>query len=368
MTEKYLLLTPGPLSTSEKVRKAMMTDRCTWDSDYNNMVQEIREELVSLAVKDKARKALYTSVLMQGSGTFGVEAVTGSVIPKGGKLAVLSNGAYGRRIAEIAERLHIPQIDLRFDECERPDSRLLAELLSDDPAITHVAVVHCETTTGILNDIASVAKTAKSSGKTLIIDAMSSFGGIPFFIDELDADFVISSANKCVEGVPGFSFIIAKRASLEKCAGCARSLSLDLYSQWKTMEEQGGKWRFTSPTHCVAAFKDALRELKEEGGVAARSRRYQENERLLAEGMEKLGFAPVLPKELRSPIITSFFYPDKAFDFAAFCQYLKKEGFVIYPGKLTEKATFRIGNIGSVSGEDITRLLSKIAAMKNSGR
>ena len=362
MTEnKYLLLTPGPLTTTAAVKAAMLRDWCTWDRDYNDLVEKLRGDLVEMALRDRAKRAGYTAVLMQGSGTFAVESVIGSVIPQGGKLAVLSNGAYGRRIAEIAGILKVPAVELRFDECERPDAATLAVMLDDDPAVTHVAVVHCETTTGILNDIESVARAAKSRGKKLIVDAMSSFGGIPLFMDVLEIDFLISSANKCIEGVPGFAFVLANRAALSECAGLARSLSLDLYGQWKTMEEHGGKWRFTSPTHVVCAFAEALRELKAEGGAAARNRRYAANRDMLVRGMEGLGFKALLPAELRSPVITSFLYPDGiGFDFAEFYESLKRDGYVIYPGKLSERDTFRIGNIGDIREKQITGLLAAV--------
>lgn len=358
---KYLLLTPGPLTTTAGVKEAMLRDWCTWDRDYNDVVEELRRGLVEMALRDRAECANYTSVLMQGSGTFAVESVIGSVIPRGGKLAVLSNGAYGRRIAEIAGILKIPAVELRFDECERPDAAMLSEMLADDPAVTHVAVVHCETTTGILNDIESVGRVAKSCGKKFIVDAMSSFGGISLYMDDLDIDFLISSANKCIEGVPGFAFVIAKRAELAECGGRARSLSLDLYSQWKTMEEHRGKWRFTSPTHVVVAFAEAMRKLKEEGGVVARNMRYTANRDMLIRGMEELGFRALLPDELRSPVITSFLYPEGVgFDFTDFYESLKRDGYVIYPGKLSERNTFRIGNIGDIREEQITGLLAAV--------
>ncbi len=362
MTEnKYLLLTPGPLSTTAGVKEAMLRDWCTWDRDYNDVVEGLRRDLVEMALRDRAKLPVYTAVLMQGSGTFAVESVVGSVIPRGGKLAVLSNGAYGRRIAEIAGVLKIPAVELRFDECERPEAATLAEMLEDDPAVTHVAVVHCETTTGILNDIESVGRVAKRYGKKFIVDAMSSFGGVPLYMDDLEIDFLISSANKCVEGVPGFAFAVAKREALAACAGRARSLALDLYSQWKTMEEHGGKWRFTSPTHAVVAFAEAMRELKAEGGVAARNRRYTANRDLLVRGMARLGFRALLPAELRSPVITSFLYPaDDGFCFTDFYEFLKGEGYVIYPGKLSERDTFRIGNIGDIREEQIAGLLAAV--------
>lgn len=354
----YVLLTPGPLSTSKKVKAAMLRDWCTWDQDYNQLVQSIRSRLVTMA---SSKPDDYTTVLMQGSGTFSVESVIGSVIPKDGKLLVLANGAYGKRMAQIADVLGIYSIVLDAGETKPVNVKQLEEVLKVDPSITHVAVVHVETTTGMMNPIADVARIAKQYGKTLILDAMSSFGGIPIDIAELDIDYLISSANKCIQGVPGFGFIIARKESLAKCKGIGRSLSLDLYDQWETMEQGNGKWRYTSPTHTVRAFDQALQELEEEGGVARRFERFTRNQQTLVAGMQRMGLQPLLPIELQSPIITSFLYPDSSvFSFDEFYARIKQEGFVIYPGKITTAATFRIGNIGDVHLPVIERLLQGI--------
>ncbi|NOU69386.1 2-aminoethylphosphonate--pyruvate transaminase [Paenibacillus sp. LMG 31461] len=354
----YLLLTPGPLSTSKKVKAAMLRDWCTWDQEYNQLVQSIRSRLVQMATTDPSA---YTTVLMQGSGTFCVESVIGSVIPPTGKLLVLTNGAYGKRIAQMAEVLGIYAIVLDAGETKPVNVKQLEEVLKVDASITHVAVVHVETTTGMINPIEDVAKVSKKYGKTVIVDAMSSFGGVPVDVADLDIDFLISSANKCIQGVPGFGFIIAKKEALFTCKGLARSLSLDLYDQWETMEHGNGKWRYTSPTHTVRAFDQAMQELEEEGGVMARFERFTRNQQTLVEGMQKLGFQTLLPKEWQSPIITSFLFPDSTvFSFDEFYARMKEEGFVIYPGKITAAPTFRIGNIGDVHLEDIHRLLQGV--------
>ena len=259
----YLLLTPGPLTTSETVKEAMMTDWCTWDADYNvHIVEEIRKSLVALATTATNE---YTSVLLQGSGTYCVEAVIGSVITPKHKLLILSNGAYGDRMGHIAEYHGINYDMLAFEETEQVSVDYVDDYLSNNSDITHVAVVHCETTTGILNPLKEIAHIVKLHNKKLIVDAMSSFGGVPLDMYELGIDFMISSANKCIQGVPGFGFIIARKSELLHCKGISRSLSLDIYDQWETMEKGHGKWRFTSPTHVVRAFKQALAELEEEG-------------------------------------------------------------------------------------------------------
>ena len=347
----YILLTPGPLTTSQTVKEAMLTDWCTWDEDYNlHIVEEIRKSLVSLATQHTGD---YTSILLQGSGTYCVEAVIGSVIKPGDKLLILSNGAYGDRMGNIAEYHGISYDMLAFDETEQVSVSYVDDYLSHNAEITHVAVVHCETTTGVLNPLKEIAHLVKMHGKKLIVDAMSSFGGVPLDVHELGIDFLISSANKCIQGVPGFGFIIARRSELLHCKGVSKSLSLDIYDQWEAMEKGHGKWRFTSPTHVVRAFKQAMDELAEEGGVEARHN-----------GMRSLGFQTLLPDEIQSPVITSFLYPHADFNFKAFYTQLKERGFVIYPGKISQADTFRIGNIGDVHPEDFRQLIEIIRECK----
>lgn len=357
LENSYLLLTPGPLSTSNTVRSAMLRDWCTWDDEYNQLIQGIRNKLVQLATK---QTEIYSAVLMQGSGSFSVEAVLGSVVPKNGKLLVINNGAYGARIVQMARCLNIAVIELKTAETDIPDLNEIERLLEDDN-ITHVACVHCETTTGILNPIEQIGRLVKAKKKVWIVDAMSSFAGVPMDIAALEIDFLISSANKCIQGVPGFGFVIAKTALLEQCQGRARSVSLDLYDQWFTMEQNNGKWRFTSPTHVVRAFEQALIELEQEGGIEARHQRYVKNQQILAEGMRTLGFKTILSSNaVQSPIISTFLYPNQNFNFKDFYEALKCSGFVIYPGKVSTLDCFRIGNIGEVYPEDMQKLLTAI--------
>lgn len=349
----YKLLTPGPLTTTDSVKREMMNDHCTWDRDYKNITQNIRKELLSLA---RVSENEYTVVLMQGSGTFGVESVLTSVVGEGEKLLIISNGSYGERMVQIAEYSGLEHRNLSFGYDAIPNCDDIAAVLDEDEDITHVAVVHCETTSGILNDIEVISKIVKKKGKSLIVDAMSSFGGIDIDLSKLDIDYMISSSNKCIQGVPGFSFIICKKKELDKCNGKARSLSLDLYGQWKEMDKDG-KWRFTSPTHVVLAFARALKELKLEGGIAVREKRYRENNKLLRERMENIGIKSYVKEEYQSPIITTFLYPERYdFSFEKMYNYIKERGYAIYPGKLTDIDTFRVGNIGEIYREDIERL------------
>ncbi|MBX7074593.1 MAG: 2-aminoethylphosphonate--pyruvate transaminase [Pirellulales bacterium] len=353
----YLLLTPGPLTTSKSVKEVMLRDYCTWDHEYNDIVTRLRADLVRLAGGD----ARHAAVLMQGSGTFSVEATIGSALPADGKLLVVNNGAYGKRIADIARCLRIACTEITQSEAAPADLTRIEQELKTDSAITHLALVHCETTTGILNPAAEAGQLARRYGKTFLLDAMSSFAGIEFTIDEVDAQFLVSSANKCLQGVPGFGLIVADRRALEATEGRARSLSLDLFDQWREMETKHGKWRYTSPTHTVRALAAAIAELDAEGGIAARARRYRENHRVLVEGMERLGFRPLVAAEHRSPIITSFIFPDyPQFRFETFYEALKRRRFVIYPGKVSQAETFRIGTIGHVFPDDMRELVAAI--------
>jgi len=359
---QYLLLTPGPLTTTRTVRESMMQEYSTWDVDYNGIVQSIRTRLVELATGDAANPDTHTAVLMPGSGTFTVESVVGSVIPSDGKLLVLNNGAYGARITTIARMLKVDTVELGQAEIEPTDLGQVEQMLAGDPAITHVAMVHCETTTGMLNPVEAVGEIVRRLGRVFILDAMSSFGGIPMSMELSGAHYLISSANKCVQGVPGFGFVVADRAMLEATEGWSRSHSLDLFDQWRVMETNGGKWRFTSPTHVVSAFARALDELKEEGGIKARHTRYVANQKTMVKGMRALGFRTLLGDDLQSPIITSFYYPDDAeFEFQKFYDALKSRGFVIYPGKVSHAQCFRIGSIGDVQPEDMTGLVGRIS-------
>ncbi len=354
--KNYKLLTPGPLTTTSTVKEEMLFDRCTWDNDYKEITQKIRTQLLDLA---NASEEDYTVVLMQGSGTFAVESVISSTISKNDKVLIVTNGAYGERIVKMAKYigLNFIQYSIAYDELPREEE--LRDIIEKDQAITHIVMVHCETTTGILNPIEMVAELSKEYNKTLMIDAMSSFGGIEIDVQKLEIDYLISSANKCIQGVPGFGFVIAKLDQLVQCEGIARSLSLDLFDQWKEMDKDG-KWRFTSPTHVVAAFSKAIDELIEEGGISARCSRYQNNNRLLRMRLKEVGIHAYITEENQSPIITTFLFPSEQFSFENFYYFIKEKGYVIYPGKLTDADTFRVGNIGEIYEEDIQGLCNII--------
>ncbi len=352
------LFTPGPLNTTLSVKEAMLHDMGSRDKEFLEVVNEIRSELLDIA--GLTPEDGYDTVLMQGSGTFGVESVISTVIPRYGHLLLLTNGAYGDRMKQMAEVYGIKTTTLKYKENIVPAVEDVMETLLDDETITHIALVHCETTTGIFNDIIGIALLAHKFSKILIVDAMSSFGAVPIDLKALDIDFLISSSNKCIEGVPGFSFVIAKTIVLETCSGQARTVSLDLYSQWMDMKKNN-QFRFTPPIQSILAFRKAIEELKAEGGVEKRGERYLQNYRRLIEGTEAMGLKTYLDKKDQGYIITSFLFPEHPnFDFTRFYESLHERGQVIYQGKLSDTNCFRIGNIGQLYIEDIDCLIVAI--------
>ena len=353
-----LLFTPGPLTTSLSVKQAMLHDAGSWHFEFNAMVSTIRERLLNVAGLSSAGG--WETILLQGSGTYGVEAVFQTCIPPNGKVAVLTNGAYGNRMVQMLTLARIDHVVLRTPEDAPTDEKTLQALLSTDKAITHVAVVHCETTTGIINPIEEIGAVVRAHRKIYIVDAMSSFGGVPIDFGSVGIDYLVSSANKCLEGVPGFCFVICQREALLACEGFARSLSLDLLGQSKGFRANG-QFRFTPPTHALLAFDQALNELEAEGGVTARGERYQRNHEVLLAGMAAAGFSPYLDPKVQSYLITAFEYPKReGFSFDRLYRQLSDRGFIIYPGKLTQVDTFRIGTIGRLFPEDLRQLTTTI--------
>lgn len=353
-----ILFTPGPLTTSQTVKQAMLRDLGSRDIEFIGLVKDIRHKLIELG---QASLDEYTTVLMQGSGTFGLEAVVSSTVPTDGKLLVIINGAYGKRLAKIASVLKIQTLTLEYSENTTPDLDEIENILNADTKITNVAVVHCETTTGIVNPIKEIGRIVVKSGAKYFVDAMSSFGAVPIDLVECGIDYLVSSANKCIEGVPGFSFVLCKLNSLNETAGYARSVSFDLLDQYQSFEKNG-QFRFTPPTHALAAFRQALVELEAEGGVPGRAERYLKNHETLVAGMRQLGFKEYLEPENQGYIITSFLYPDdSSFSFEKFYESLNQKDYVIYPGKVSDASCFRIGNIGRIFEADVKALLAAIA-------
>jgi 2-aminoethylphosphonate-pyruvate transaminase len=352
MADAPLLLTPGPLTTDARVRAAMGRDWGSRDAAFIALTAELRSRLLAVANGGQS----HIAVPIQGSGTFVVEAAIASLVRPTGRLLVLVNGAYGRRMVEIAGRLGRPVVALEWAEDAAVDPAALEAALAADPAISHVALVHCETTSGLLNPMAEVAAVVAKAGRRLILDAMSSFGALPIDLGATPVMAVLASSNKCLEGVPGLGFALVEQAALAGAKGVSPSVSLDLHDQWRGFEANG-QWRFTPPVQVVAALVEALRLLEAEGGPMARLARYQANLNILIEGFGALGFPPYLAPALQAPIIATFRPPvDRAFDFQAFHDALAAGGFVIYPGKLTREPSFRVGCIGAVTPADFERL------------
>ncbi len=352
------LLTPGPLSTSYAVKAAMLTDWGSWDADFRDMTAQMRAMLVDLLGPGGEA---YTCVPMQGSGSYCVEAMLGTLVPRDGHALVLANGAYGQRAARQMAQMGRACTVLDKGDYLPPRGAEVTALLAADPTITHVVAIHCETSSGILNPLAEIAKATERAGRRLLIDSMSAFGAVPVMPSEIAFDAVVSSANKCIEGVPGFGFVLAGREVLAAAQGRAHSVSLDVHAQWAELE-RSGQWRYTPPTHAVAAFLQALHEHADEGGVAARGARYAANRNRLVGGMRQQGFETLLADEWLSPVITTFFCPaDPAFAFADFYDRMKARGFILYPGKLTVVDSFRVGTIGRFDTTVIDQVLTATA-------
>jgi len=353
-----LLLTPGPLTTSHQTREAMLRDYGSRDGDFIALNAGVLARLTALVGGGET----HACVPVQGSGTFAVEATIGTLVPRGGKLLILENGAYGARMARICEIIGRDSQVLQWPENEPVSTAEIGKALLNDGTITHVAIVHCETTSGILNPLEEIAEVVSKHDRGLLIDAMSSFGALPLDVEGLPCEALMASSNKCLEGVPGMGFVIARKSALEAAQGNAHSLSLDLTDQWQVMEKTG-QWRFTPPTHVLAALASALDQHQAEGGVKGRGKRYGENRRLLVDGMRGLGFQALLEDDLQAPIIVTFLTPaDAKYDFESFYNGLAAKGFIIYPGKLTKADSFRIGCIGQVGAQDMARLIEAVKA------
>jgi len=350
MGEPYLL-TPGPLTTSARTKEAMLRDWGSWDGEFRAITAEMRARLLEMTGDTEG---LLDCVPMQGSGSFSVEAMLGTFIPRDGKTLVLSNGAYGKRIAKTLEYLNRDHIVIDKGDYMPPRGPEVTAAIKADPSITHVVVVHCETSSGILNPIKEIADAVEALGRKLLVDSMSAFGAIPLEINDVPYAAMVSSANKCIEGVPGFGFVIVRKDELEAAKGRSHSLALDVHAQWSHMNKTG-QWRFTPPTHVVVAFLEALHAHKAEGGVAGRGARYARNRDVMVAGMRELGFETLLNDRWHSPIIVTFFCPaNKTFSFDGFYEKMKSKGFIIYPGKLTFVDSFRIGCIGQMD-ENVMR-------------
>ena len=351
-----ILLTPGPLTTALPTRMAMLRDWGSWDSTFNAITAKVRERLLDVV----AAADTHTCVPMQGSGTFSVEAAVNTLVPRDGHVLVLVNGAYGQRFAKLARMMGRRVSVFETAEDVPTTAADVDRLLAADGSITHVGLIHCETSTGILNPLREIADVVARHGRRLIVDAMSSFGALAIDARTMPFDAVIAASGKCIEGPPGMAFVIARRAALEQCAGNSTSLSLDLFDQWQYMEKTT-QWRYTPPTHVVAAFAAALDAFIAEGGQPARLARYTRNYETLVQGMAELGFRPFLDPRIQAPIIVTFHAPaDPRYTFRAFYDSVRDKGFILYPGKLTQVETFRVGCIGAIDRDEMRHAVNAV--------
>jgi 2-aminoethylphosphonate-pyruvate transaminase len=351
-----ILLTPGPLTTALQTRMAMLRDWGSWDSHFNAITAVVRERVLAIADASES----HVCVPMQGSGTFSVEAAVNTLVPRDGHLLVLINGAYGKRLAKLAQMMERRTSVFETAEDVQTTAADVERLLAGDPSITHVGLIHCETSTGILNPLREIAEVVARHRRRLIVDAMSSFGALPIDARTMPFDALIAASGKCIEGPPGMGFVIARKSALERCAGNSSSLSLDLHDQWQYMEKTT-QWRYTPPTHVVAAFAAALESFAAEGGQPARLARYTQNCETLVLGMAELGFKPFLDPRIQAPIIVTFHAPaDSRYSFRAFYDCVREKGFILYPGKLTQVETFRVGCIGAIGHDEMRHAVNAI--------
>lgn len=351
-----LLFTPGPLTTSLDTKKSMLVDMGSWDDDFNKVTSIIRSKVIKVVNGNKS----YTCVPLQGSGSFGIEAMIINFISKKDKILILINGSYGERIKKICDYHKIKNIPFIWKENEELDIKKLQKKLQSDKSIKNLAFVHCETSTGIINPINEVNNLCKNLKVNLFIDAMSTFGALTIDSNKIKFKALVASSNKCIEGVPGISFCISRTNDLIKSKGNSDNLCMDLYDQWKYMKETG-RWRYTPPTHVVVAFLQALKEFEKEGGLKKRYQKYKKNRDVLIKEMNNIGFKCLLEDRLQSPIIVTFISPkDKKFIFSKFYKFLKLNNFIIYPGKMTNIETFRIGCIGQINTKNIKDLVGCI--------
>jgi 2-aminoethylphosphonate-pyruvate transaminase len=359
-----ILLTPGPLTTTLRTKVAMLRDWGSWDSDFIAVTARVRRALLDIISGHET----HAVVPLQGSGTFSVEAAVATVVPRQGHVLVLDNGAYCKRAAKLTGLMGRKTTVVAFDESEAVSPQALDEMLTADPSITHVVMIHCETGAGVHNPLQAVADVCARHGRGLIVDAMSSFAALEIDARKVRFDALIAASGKCLEGVPGMGFVFLRKDILDGCAGNSQSLAMDLHDQYVYMEKTG-QWRFTPPTHVLVALDEAIAQFQEEGGQSARLARYEKNYQTLVQGMAELGFKPYLDPAIQAPIIVTFHAPaDARYDFRRFYEAAKANGFILYPGKLTQIETFRVGCIGAIDSVQMQQAVHAVAlALKELG-
>jgi len=345
MLTRNILLIPGPLTTSKKVTSTLLKDYSAREDYFINSIKSVRKNLLKIS---NTNQDDYTTILMQGSGTYGNESVISS-LPDKSKITVFSNGLYGDRLKEISKRYN-----KLHNYIEEPNNKQITPTLFENNikycTSSHIALVHNETTSGILNPINKLIPIAKKYNKKIIVDAISSYGGIPIDISNLDIDYLIGSSNKCLHGHPGMSFIIAKKNTLEECKTNKSNLSLNLYEQYLDFETSD-QFRFTPPVQIVNSLSKAINELKNKGGIVSRYDNYTILNTIIYDELIDLGFKPYLERDINSPIVSTYIIPDYLtnFNFDVFARNLKKHKIILYPSPINNPNLIRIGNIGDIS-------------------
>jgi 2-aminoethylphosphonate-pyruvate transaminase len=356
MDRDRILLTPGPLTTTLRTKLAMLKDWGSWDADFNAVTASVRSRLLDIVDGHDT----HVVVPLQGSGTFSVEAAVATLVPRDGHVLVLDNGAYCKRAAKLTQMMGRKATVMPFAEDAPVSAAALEDRLRSDSSVSHVVLIHCETGTGVENPLAEVAAVCEKHGRGLIVDAMSSFGALPINARQLRFDALVAASGKCLEGVPGMGFVFLRQAVLDACAGNSQSLAMDLHDQHVYMAKTG-QWRFTPPTHVVVALAEAITQFVEEGGQPARLARYRDNCRTLVDGLGALGFQPFLKPALQAPIIVTFHAPaHPAYEFKRFYEGAKARGFMLYPGKLTQLETFRVGCIGAIGRNEMQQAVDAV--------
>ncbi len=354
--KRNILLNPGPATTTDTVKQAMVVpDICPREKEFGKVMEEVSKGLVRIAANEES----YTAVLFGGSGTAGVEAVLTSVGTIGNSILVVNNGAYGARMCQICEAYEIPYTEWKDSPMKELDFERLEQYLEEHHSEhAYIAMIHSETTTGIVNDIGRVGEMAKKYGLELIVDAMSSFAGIPIDMEKMNVTYLVSSSNKNIQGMAGVTFVICRKDALLSLKGTKpRNFYLNLYAQYEYFQKEY-QMRFTPPVQTLYALRQAIAELEEET-LEGRYARYRENWETLDRGLERLGFVRPLPANVQGPIITTVLEPeDESFSFEEMHDYLYARGFTIYPGKIGEQKTFRIANIGAIDKQDIEAFLA----------
>ena len=352
-----LLLTPGPVSVSASTKAVMLQDRASGGEEFVRDLNLARDYMVGLVGGTGA----YTAIPLPGSATYANEAVIATLVPEGGKLLIHSNGVYGDRLIEICNHTGKPYAVIRTQPFVPPTAAQVEAAIAADPAITHVFVVHCETSTGVLNPLEPIAELCRQHSLGLLIDAVASFGAMPIDAKRLGLQAVTVSSNKCMQSVPGVGWAVVQKTALEGARGRCTTLVLDLWDQAQHMDRTNA-FRFTPPTQVLAAFAQACREHEAEGGTQGRLARYRGNWRRLVDGMRQLGFTTVVPDEAASPIVATFHNPpDPRFSFQALFEGMKRRGFIIFPGRLALADTFRIGCMGDVTEADMAEAVQAVA-------